>query len=309
MKGSGIDRLAAVEREILQDAGVLMPILSDTNATAIIAPNDLRARRYYNLFSAVGIDVPDDLSMVSFDDAPFLKPFPISSIDFGMAGLGHKALHVLLRDIPINVSPDGFLMAVPGVNHFGSVAEPRKDKPLIPESRTRKYFTSVRKAQSLHSSGVEVTMHTYEQSRDLLKEITQLRQKQKKQYERAAGQTTDSRVTALLQYLCDREERYVEGLSRAVEDQGTHFGEAWQQYIPRTEDLSLPPGDDQLAELSFDKVAEIAQQFDDRLIDFYRTMQEEGGTREIRTVFEALAQQAEREKAKLEQSVDELGRI
>ncbi len=303
--GGGIERLSEVEREIMQDAGILMPLLGETGITAIIAPNDMRARRYYNFFSAVGIEIPDDLSMISFDDAPFLKPFPISSIDFGMANLGHKALHVLLGDIPVK-AVGGVLTAVPGINHYGSIALPRRNDSLFPRLKPRGKTAPAGEAQSLHTVGKEVDMHTYERSSDLLKEITQLREKQKRQYQRGVEHSTDSRVNALLQYLCDREERYVEGLSRAVEYEGTLFDDAWQQYIPRTEDLSLPPGDNQLVENDFDLVARVAQEFDNRLIDFYRTMQEEGGTREIRSVFEALAQQAEREKAKLEQSIDEL---
>ncbi len=118
-----------IEREVLEDAAVMIPSLLKYRPTAIIAPNDLRARRYYNLFHVLGIKIPRDLSLVSFDNAPFIRLLPISSIDFGMSSLGYRTIHTFIGDVP-NSATKYCIWADPRLNHYGSIAAPRYGVPF-----------------------------------------------------------------------------------------------------------------------------------------------------------------------------------
>jgi DNA-binding LacI/PurR family transcriptional regulator len=98
---------------ILYNTCILTPFIRDLQCTAIVAPNDYLAREYSAWCSAAGIRFPRDISLVSFDNAPSLHPFPIASVDFGFAGLGYTAFHIFLSDIGIKRPPKGDLPAQP----------------------------------------------------------------------------------------------------------------------------------------------------------------------------------------------------
>lgn len=106
---------------------VLERSLRTYQPTVIIAPNDIRARRYYHICNQLGIRIPHDISLLSFDNAPFIRPFSISSIDFGMHSLGFKALHCIFRDLRIE-HLEGRIWAKPRINHYGSLASPGKHR-------------------------------------------------------------------------------------------------------------------------------------------------------------------------------------
>jgi LacI family transcriptional regulator len=77
-------------RELL-DAG--------TDATAIVAGNDLMALGCYDVFEARGIRCPDDLSVVGFNDMPFSERFnpPLTTIGLPHYEVGAAAADLLLE--------------------------------------------------------------------------------------------------------------------------------------------------------------------------------------------------------------------
>ncbi len=72
--------------------------------TAILAPNDYFAHQYYLWFREMGWRVPGDVTLLSFDNNHWSRPFSISSIDFGFSDLSYQVAHIFLGDIP--VKPD-----------------------------------------------------------------------------------------------------------------------------------------------------------------------------------------------------------
>ncbi len=72
--------------------------------TAILAPNDYFAHQYYLWFREMGLRVPGDVTLLSFDNNHWSRPFSISSIDFGFSDLSYQVAHIFLGDIP--VKPD-----------------------------------------------------------------------------------------------------------------------------------------------------------------------------------------------------------
>jgi hypothetical protein len=112
-------RLSAGDSDAL--ARVILPLLREDRVTAIVALNDELARLAYTWLRRTGLDVPGDVSLLSFDSQPRqLYPWQISSVDFGFGYLGHSAYHLLARDIPFPRKGID-LPAKCRVNHLGSL--------------------------------------------------------------------------------------------------------------------------------------------------------------------------------------------
>jgi len=93
-----------VEGEFLQDSGYrAMSILMSLpeRPTALVVTDDLISFGILRGLSELGYSVPQDLSLVSFNDIALSKLAtpPISSIDIGIFQLGYTASHLLLRGI------------------------------------------------------------------------------------------------------------------------------------------------------------------------------------------------------------------
>lgn len=73
--------------------------LLQQDVTAIVAGNDLIAIGAIRELSNAGISVPDDISVVGFDDIPWGKWIspPLTTIRMPVAELGSEAVHFLLR--------------------------------------------------------------------------------------------------------------------------------------------------------------------------------------------------------------------
>ncbi len=97
--------------------------------TAFVAPNDALARLYYPALRLTNCRIPNDISIISFDNnAARLYPWPVSSIDLGFQYLGFKALHQFTQDL----SPGLSGMEIPSqsrINHLGSIGPAPIRKP------------------------------------------------------------------------------------------------------------------------------------------------------------------------------------
>lgn len=103
---------------------VLSPILAQEHITAIVAPNDLTAHWYYLWLRAYGLRVPQDISLISFDNLWRLQSLPITSVDFGYGYLGFAAFHSIMRDITLSTNRSGTIAAQPRIVRRGTVAKP-----------------------------------------------------------------------------------------------------------------------------------------------------------------------------------------
>jgi len=121
--------LHCIEKNV-SDQALMKLVLATPKATALLAPNDRFAVRYWQVLAEQGVRIPRDLSMVSFDNLADLHPFPISSVDFGMATLGYQAFHLLLGDVPVHAHKGRHLMGVSRLVDNGSIAKPRSQRKL-----------------------------------------------------------------------------------------------------------------------------------------------------------------------------------
>jgi len=112
-------------RAVWEKTRSLRELLQTHQTTAWIAPNDLYARKLYAWAKYVGLRVPEDISMISFDNASDSYLFPLASIDPGFAYLGYLAAHALIGDITVPAGPGGQIAGRCRLVDRGSLGPPR----------------------------------------------------------------------------------------------------------------------------------------------------------------------------------------
>ncbi len=100
--------------------------LVSNGCTAILALNQFMGVNTLSWLAYVGIDVPEDISILSFDNIYPLVNVPISTVDFGFGNLGYQAAHVFIGDIPLRADKLGNIGSRPQLLSRGSLGPPRK---------------------------------------------------------------------------------------------------------------------------------------------------------------------------------------
>jgi len=103
----------------------LATLVLNTAATAVVALNDWFASCYHMWFRQMGIRVPEDISIVSFDNEPIQAHHPLTTVDFGLESLGYYAAHILIGDLPIRSDRWGNIACKPKLMDRGSLGPPR----------------------------------------------------------------------------------------------------------------------------------------------------------------------------------------
>jgi DNA-binding LacI/PurR family transcriptional regulator/DNA-binding transcriptional regulator YhcF (GntR family) len=101
-------------------------LLDEEGVTALLAPNDFFAHQYYHWLRATGYRMPDDVSLLSFDNNRYSRPFSISSIDFGFGELAYRAAHIFLGDLPVKADGKHTLHSRPYLLARETLGPPRK---------------------------------------------------------------------------------------------------------------------------------------------------------------------------------------
>lgn len=108
-------------------AGARTLLSSPDRPTAVFAANNLLAEGVWRAAVGLGLDIPGDLSLVSFDDAPWMSMVApgVTAVTQDAALLGGEAVGLLLRRI---ADPDGDTQRVTipaGLARRASTARPR----------------------------------------------------------------------------------------------------------------------------------------------------------------------------------------
>jgi DNA-binding GntR family transcriptional regulator len=116
--------LSPAQQELIHLTPHLGAFLAKPDLTAIVAPNDEHARRFYRWCAAASTKIPDNLSLLAFDnwiEGSF--PYAISSINFGFDNLGYAAFHILLGDVPVKVNNSRMVQTKSRINHYATIGE------------------------------------------------------------------------------------------------------------------------------------------------------------------------------------------
>jgi Transcriptional regulators len=94
--------------------------------TAVFAANNLLAEGVFRAASALGLRIPDDLSLVAFDDAPWMSMVHpgITAVTQDAAQLGAEAVALLLRRIAEPGREPQVVTLPAGMSRRGSTARP-----------------------------------------------------------------------------------------------------------------------------------------------------------------------------------------
>jgi LacI family transcriptional regulator len=108
--------------------------------TAIVAGNDLLALGCYDALQARGLRCPDDVSVVGYNDMPFVDRFrpPLTTVRVPHYELGATAAELMLEQLQEHEAPPRQLLLAPELVVRGSTAPVRRPPaPPTPGSRAR----------------------------------------------------------------------------------------------------------------------------------------------------------------------------
>lgn len=101
---------------------------SGTDVTAVVAGNDLIALGCYDVFAERGISCPGDVSVVGFNDMPFLDKLrpPLTTVAVPHHQIGVEAARMLLESINETDRPSRSVLLPPSLVVRGSTASPAR---------------------------------------------------------------------------------------------------------------------------------------------------------------------------------------
>jgi LacI family transcriptional regulator len=111
-----------------EGARVLRTVLDEgIDFTAVVAGNDLIALGCYDVFAERGIDCPGDVSVVGFNDMPFLDKLrpPLTTVAIAHHQIGQEAARMLLESFTETDRPARSVLLSPTLVTRGSTAPPR----------------------------------------------------------------------------------------------------------------------------------------------------------------------------------------
>lgn len=116
----------AVAAGAVAGRALLSSSTSSTRPTAVVAANDLVALGVLDAAAAMGLSCPGDVSIVGFNDMPFVDRFtpPLTTVRVDMYEIGMRASRVLLSLIEEPKTKLETIMVVPQLIVRGSTAPP-----------------------------------------------------------------------------------------------------------------------------------------------------------------------------------------
>lgn len=100
---------------------LLLKSAIDNNVSVIVSPNDWFGSRYLSLLERARKKIPQEISIISFDNKHGLSHRPLTSVDFGFASLAYSSIHLILQDLPSHILKKRDIPASAMVIERGSV--------------------------------------------------------------------------------------------------------------------------------------------------------------------------------------------
>jgi LacI family transcriptional regulator len=138
MQSHGLRDDRVVEAEAYSEAAgrtALLQLLDGDRPTAVVAGNDLLALGCYDALAETGLSCPDDVSIVGFNDMPFINRLqpPLTSVRVPQYELGVEAAHLLLDRLSgRTVTPRVVLLPVRLVVRGSTAPPPLAKRPARP---------------------------------------------------------------------------------------------------------------------------------------------------------------------------------
>lgn len=108
--------------DLLQNLGNGLIFLLDDHVDCLVIPRDRMLHTFYPRLAGLGIMIPRDIAMVSFDNDSETALMPIDTVDNDARGIGYRAFHTIRNDLPLRKSSSGDIEATPFVVSRGSTS-------------------------------------------------------------------------------------------------------------------------------------------------------------------------------------------
>jgi hypothetical protein len=102
----------------------VLNMLRSGDATIVIAPNDWHAANLILASRLLGVRIPRDISLISFDNDPLTAHYPITTVDLGLTRLAYRVAHLFIGDIPTAADHNRNMISEPFMSDRGSVGPP-----------------------------------------------------------------------------------------------------------------------------------------------------------------------------------------
>ncbi|MBD3392299.1 MAG: hypothetical protein GF418_09545 [Chitinivibrionales bacterium] len=116
--------------QIVKEVPSMQNMLADTKCTAVLAINQWLALNYHRFLTSLGVRIPGDLSILSFDNYLPYAPHPVSTLDFRLEMLGYSTAHIFINDIPVKADRWGLIRTESQYIDRGSLAPPRAGRTV-----------------------------------------------------------------------------------------------------------------------------------------------------------------------------------
>jgi rubrerythrin len=147
---------------------------------------------------------------------------------------------------------------------------------------------------------------TYKTARDILNMIRRFHQQLSEFYEQLSEISEKKRVRMLLEYMSRHEKNFEQALAEYDHENASKVLDAWIQYAPDSDILSIPKAKNLHSDISVDDVVDIAMELDDHLIKFYSEAERCVDFSVLKDFFGRLKEQEQADEAELVRSAEDI---
>lgn len=139
----------------------------------------------------------------------------------------------------------------------------------------------------------------FKNTRDVLEHIRQFHQEVSNSYQRVSGETDKNRLKLLLDYISEREQQLANAISVFTERTSDKVLDTWFQYTSDDTPIRRLLDSDMSPDMTPDDLMRVTLQISDHFIALHGDIVAAADTDEIRTVFQNLLDEEQKEKEKL----------
>ena len=139
----------------------------------------------------------------------------------------------------------------------------------------------------------------FKKTRDVLEHVKQFHQEIGNRYQRISGETDKKRLKMLLDYISEREQKLADAVSVFTERTSDKVLDTWFQYTSDDTPIQRLLDTDISADMSPDDLMRVTMQISEHFNALYRDIVAAADTDEVRTVFQNLLDEAQKQKEKV----------
>jgi rubrerythrin len=147
---------------------------------------------------------------------------------------------------------------------------------------------------------------TYKTARDILNMIRRFHHQLSEFYEQLSEISEKKRVRMLLEYMSRHEKNFEQALAEYDHETASRVLDAWIQYAPDGDILSIPEAKKLHSDMSVDDVVGIAMELDNHLIKFYSEAERCVDFNILKDFFGRLKEQEQADEAELVRSAEDI---